>query len=189
MKVLLEHSTGPGPEEAASAAKSDKAVAGSLRLQAAAIPFASGFYLGEPTQFAGRLHRAIKFGLNVDCGRNGRARARDSRFRGSRYLAVPEGRANGGSKAELGPVCCVIFKRGSLVDHFFGSRWVVGWVGRATRSIHIHCPWPDQFLGPGAVYTSAWPIFHYHYHKEEGKQEEEVEDPPPPSSPSPSYLW
>merc|ERR1712199_39598 len=66
MEVNPKHSIMTELKKKAAADKSDKTVKDLIWLLFDTSLLTSGFNLDEPTQFAGRIHRMIKFGLSID---------------------------------------------------------------------------------------------------------------------------
>merc|ERR1712159_466490 len=66
MEVNPKHSIMTELRKKAAADKSDKTVKDLIWLLFYTSLLTSGFNLGEPTQFAGRIHRMIKLGLSID---------------------------------------------------------------------------------------------------------------------------
>merc|ERR1712134_29071 len=66
MEVNPKHSIMTELKKKAAADKSDKTVKDLIWLLFDTSLLTSGFNLGEPTQFAGRIHRMIKLGLSID---------------------------------------------------------------------------------------------------------------------------
>ena len=66
MEINPKHSIMTKLEKKAAADKSDKTVKDLIGLLFDTSLLTSGFNLDEPTQFAGRIHRMVKFGLSID---------------------------------------------------------------------------------------------------------------------------